>query len=163
MKDNIYRQLRRSNGLSREAASALSEELISPERLERIENGKMGIHPDEVLLLSDIYKEPSLCNHYCSTECPIGKQYVPEIKPKELSGIILEMLSSLNTMKNKQERLIEITADGAIDDGELEDFIEIQQKLENISITVESLQLWLEKMIDDKKINIDKYNKLKTK
>lgn len=163
MKENIYRQLREKQGFSREAASIEAKDMISPERLERIENGKMAIHPDEVLLLSDIYKQPSLCNHYCSNECPIGREYVPEIKVKDLSQIVLEMLSSLNSMNKKQERLIEITADGIIDDTELEDFIFIQNELERISITVETLQLWVEKMIDEKKINLEKYNLLKRK
>lgn len=163
MKENIYRQLREKQGFSREAASIEAGDMISPERLERIENGKMAIHPDEVLLLSDIYKHPSLCNYYCSNECPIGREYVPEIKVKDLSQIVLEMLSSLNSMKKNQERLIEITADGIIDDSELEDFIFIQNELERISITVETLQLWVEKMIDEKKINLEKYNLLKGK
>ena len=120
-------------------------------------------HPDEVLIMSEKYNEPSLCNHYCSNECPIGQKYVPEIKVRDLSQIVLEMLASLNSMKKSQERLIEITADGVIDDTELEDFINIQKELERISITVETLQLWAEKMIADGKIDMDKYNAIKEK
>ena len=70
------------------------------------------------------------------------------------------MLSSLNSMKKSQERLIEITADGMIDDDEIKDFVFIQKELERISITVETLQLWVEQMLADKKINIEKYNEL---
>ena len=36
--------------------------------------------------------------NYCANQCPIGQQYVPEIKVKDLSQIILEMLASLNSM-----------------------------------------------------------------
>ena len=81
---------------------------LQHERLERIENGKFPITPDEVMLLAEIYGEPTLCNHYCSKECPIGEKYVPEVKVKDLAQIVLEMLSSLNSMKKSQERLIEI-------------------------------------------------------
>ena len=158
--ENTYKAIRTRLGLSREEASELLES-ITPERLERIENGKFDIHPEEVKLMADKYKEPTLCNHYCSTECPIGRQYVPEVKVKDLTQIILEMLSSLNSMKKSQERLIEITADGKIDNEELEDFIFIQSELERISITVETLQLWAEQMIADGKIDIDKYNAIK--
>jgi len=158
--ENVYKAIRTRLGLSREEASELLE-TITPERLERIENGKFDIHPEEVKLMADKYKEPTLCNHYCSTECPIGQQYVPEVKVKDLTQIILEMLSSLNSMKKSQERLIEITADGKIDNEELEDFIFIQSELERISITVETLQLWAEQMIADGKIDIDKYNAIK--
>ena len=76
-----------------------------------------------------------------------GQEYVPEIKIKDLSQIVLEMLASLNAMNKRKDRLIEITADGTITPDELEDFVFIQQELERISITVETLQLWAEKML----------------
>ncbi|MDD5983486.1 MAG: hypothetical protein PUC07_06785, partial [Solobacterium sp.] len=89
----------------------------------------------------------------------IGKQYVPEIKIKDLSAITLEMLASLNSMHKKQERLIEIAADGRISNDELDDFINIQSELEKISITVEALQLWSEDMLAKGKIDIEEYKK----
>ncbi len=73
--------------------------------------------------MAEKYKQPSLCNYYCANQCPIGQHYVPEIKIKDLSQIVLEMLASLNSMENKKERLIEITVDGKITSDELEDFI----------------------------------------
>ncbi len=163
MSDTIYKEARKRHGLTRDEVcdkAMLLNNPIQPERLERIENGKFPITPDEVLLLADIYGEPTLCNRYCSKECPIGEKYVPEVKVKDLAQIVLEMLSSLNSMKKSQERLIEITADGAIDDDEIKDFVFIQRELERISITVEALQLWVEQMLADKKINLEKYNEI---
>ncbi|MBR5438039.1 MAG: helix-turn-helix transcriptional regulator [Clostridia bacterium] len=163
MADTIYKDIRKRHSLTRDDVCDKASEInlpIQPERLERIENGKYPITPDEVLLLSKIYGEPALCNHYCSRECPIGEKYVPEIKPKALAQIVLEMLSSLNSMKKSQERLIEITADGKIDDDEIEDFVYIQKELERISVTVEALQLWVEQMLADNKINLEKYNEI---
>ena len=107
--------------------------------------------------MAKAYKDPSLCNHYCSNECPIGMKYVPEVNIKDLSQVVLEMLASLNAMGKSRDRLIEITADGSIDNEELEDFIKIQKDLERISITVETLQLWTEKMIATGKIDMTKY------
>lgn len=164
MADTIYKETRKKHDLTRDDVcdkASLMDNPIQPERLERIENGKFPITPDEVMLLSEIYGEPTLCNHYCSKECPIGEKYVPEVKVKDLAQIVLEMLSSLNSMKKSQERLIEITADGMIDDEEIKDFVYIQKELERISITVETLQLWVEQMLADKKINIEKYNQIK--
>ena len=157
---NIYFRLRDELGLSREKASELLES-IPPERIERIENEKALPHPDEILVMADKYKAPHLCNYYCANECPIGQQYVPEIEIKDLSQIVLEMLASLNAMHRKQERLIEITADGNIEEHEIEDFVRIQEDLEKISITVETLQLWVEQMLANGKIDIDAYNKYK--
>lgn len=71
------------------------------------------------------------------------------------------MLASLNSISKKQERLIEITADGIIDKEEIKDFVKIQKELEQISITVETLQLWSEQMLANNSIDIDLYNKYK--
>ncbi|MBR6090480.1 MAG: helix-turn-helix transcriptional regulator [Anaerolineaceae bacterium] len=147
---SIYQQKREEMGLSREKAAELLK-FITADRIERIENGKSGAHPDEVALMAQKYQCPYLCNYYCANECEIGRQYVPEIKTKELSQIILEMLASLNSMQRKQERLIEITSDGVIDEAELHDFTAIQAELEKISITVETLQLWVEQNVKSRK------------
>ena len=157
---NRYQLIREELGLSREKASDLLES-ISPERLEKIENERTDPHPDEVLLMSQKYRKPSLCNHYCATQCPIGQQYVPEIKIKDLSQIVLETIASLNAMQKRKERLIEITVDGHISGDELADFVYIQQELEKISIAVETLQLWCERMLDTGIIDRKQYEVLK--
>lgn len=156
---NVFWQAREALGLSREAASELLE-TIPPERIERIETEKFMPHPDEVLLMAEKYKAPTLCNYYCSQICPIGQQYVPEIKVKDLSQIVLEMLASLNSVQRQTTRLIDIAADGIIDNDELKDFVHIQKELERISITVETLQLWSEQMLANGKINMEQYNAL---
>ena len=157
---NLYQVRREELGLSREKASELLES-IPPERIEKIENQKSLPHPEEVLVMADAYKTPNLCNYYCANDCPIGKQYVPEIEMKDLSQIVLEMLASLNAMKGKQERLIEITVDGKVDGEEIRDFVHIQDELEKISITVEALQLWAEQMLAENKIDVEAYRTYK--
>lgn len=159
---NIYHKTRETLQLTRETASELLES-ISPERIEKIENERSLPHPDEVLLMAEKYKQPSLCNYYCANQCPIGQQYVPEVKIKDLSQIVLEMLASLNSMSKQKERLIEITVDGKITGDELEDFIYIQEELERISIAVETLQLWSERMLATGVIDSEQYNAHKSK
>ena len=159
---NIYHRTRESLQLTREAASELLES-ITPERIEKIENERSLPHPDEVLVMAEKYKQPSLCNFYCANQCPIGQQYVPEVKIKDLSQIVLEMLASLNAMQKKKERLIEITVDGEVSEDELKDFIYIQEELERISIAVETLQLWSERMLATGKIDPELYRKYREK
>ena len=153
---NIYQRTREGLDLTREQASELMV-TMSPERIEKIENERSMPHPDEVLLMSDQYKQPDLCNYYCANQCPIGAQYVPEIKIKDLSQIVLETIASLNAMQKKKDRLMEITVDGQITDDELEDFVHIQQELEKISVAVETLQLWCERMLDTGAIDREQY------
>ena len=153
-----YQLAREALGLSREKASELLE-TIAPERIEKIESERSLPRPDEVLIMAEKYKTPSLCNYFCARQCPIGQQYVPEIRNSELSDIVLKMLASLNAMDRKKERLIEIAADGTISKDEIDDFVHIQKELECISVTVETLQLWVEKMLANGRIDTEAYNK----
>ena len=153
---NIYQRIREGLELTREEAAELLA-TMSPERIEKIESERSMPHPDEVLLMSDQYKQPSLCNYYCANQCPIGRLDVPEIKVKDLSQIVLETIASLNAVQKKKERLIEITVDGKISGDELEDFVSIQEELEKISVAVETLQLWCERMLDTGAIDKERY------
>ena len=159
---NIYHTTRESLKLTRETASDLLV-TMSPERIEKIENERSMPHPDEVLLMSDQYKHPSLCNYYCANQCPIGQQYVPEIKVKDLSQIVLELLASLNAVSKQKDRLIEITADGEISDDQIEDFVSIQEELERISVAAETLQFWCEKMLATGVLDEELYNAYRRK
>ena len=157
---NLYQRTREGLDLTREEASELLA-TMSPERIEKIENERVEPHPEEVLLMSDKYKQPGLCNYYCANQCPIGQQYVPEVKIKDLSQIVLETIASLNTMQKKKDRLIEITVDGKITGDELSDFVRIQEELEKISIAVETLQLWCERMLDTGAIDKAQYEAIR--
>ena len=159
---NLFQLGREELGYSREKASELLN-WISPERIEKIENEKSLPYPDEVLTMAAFYKNPKLCNYYCAKLCPIGQEYVPEVNIKDLPQIILEMIASLNSMNRKKERLIEIAADGQITGDEIEDFVRIQDELEKISISVETLQLWSERMLATGVIDMEAYQTYKKK
>lgn len=149
---NIYQISRENIGYSREAAS---EQLgfVSADRIEKIESEKTMPHPEEVLAMADSYKNPSLCNYFCSKECPIGREYVPEVRAKELSQITLEMLATLNKLTHDKERLIEITVDGELSEDEIPDFLKIKSELEKMALAIDSLNLWIEHTIATGKID----------
>ena len=69
------------------------------------------------------------------------------------------MLASLNCVNLEKDRLIEITADGKIEGDEIDDFIHIRQELERISLTVETLQLWTERMLANGQIDAETYKR----
>lgn len=145
---NIYQKKREELKWSREKASEMLQG-ISASRLEKIESGKVIPDAEEILIMMKGYKAPEFRNHYCSCECRMGQNYIPELKSKQLSQIVLEMLAYLNSVQSKKDRLIEITVDGNIDSDELADFIEIRNQLEKIASTVESLKLWSEAVIEE--------------
>ena len=145
---SVYQEMREKLDLTREKASELIG-FISPAKLEQIENGKVSVQPEDVIAMADCYKAPELCNYYCSQECPIGQQYVPEIKVKDLAQIAIETLNSLNKMGKEKDRLLEIVEDGQITPDEYKDFFEIKKTLEKIALSVDTLQLWVDKSIAD--------------
>lgn len=142
---NIYQLSREAAELTRFAASEAL--FISEDRIEKIEYETAAPRPDEVMAMADCYKNRALCNYYCSHECPIGQEYVPEVKIKDLSQITLEMLANLNSLSKEKDRLVEITVDGAISKDEMPDFLRIQEHLEKMSLAVDALKLWVDNAV----------------
>ena len=151
---NIYQLYRENAELTRDKASEIMG-FVSADRIEKIESEKSLPHPDEIMAMAECYKQPDLCNYFCSHECPIGQEYVPEVKIKDLSQITLEKVASLNSLEKEKNRLIEITVDGQITEDEFEDFKRIQTQLDNISMAVDSMKLWIQKTIADGKLAQD--------
>ena len=149
---NIYQLCREKCEYTRQKASEIME-YISDDRIEKIESEKSLPHPDEILAMAECYKAPELCNYFCANECPIGQKHVKEVKVQDLSQIILEMIASLNAMNKEKERLIEITADGEITDDEIRDFNNIKEQLDRISVSIETLRLWVDRTIAEGKLD----------
>lgn len=141
-----FQKRREELGLSREQA-VKDMPGMTHDRLEGIENRRIAATPEDILLLAERYHDPSLCNAYCSGQCSIGQRYVPEVRVGELPSIVLGMIATLNNVGAMKDRLIEIAADGIIDEDERKDFTAIQDQLEELSIAVEALQLWVEKTL----------------
>ena len=57
------------------------------------------------------------------------------------------MISTLNSLEKEKDRLIEITEDGQISEDEMEDFSRIRAQLDKISLSVESLRLWVDRTV----------------
>lgn len=148
---NIYQEMREALDLTREKASELLQ-FISEDRLEKIENDKCEVRPEEILKMAEVYKRADLNNYYCSNMCPIGKKYIPQAENKDLSQITLEMLSTLNSLEKEKNRLIEITVDGKISEDEKTDFETIKKQLDDMSKTITELKIWIDSELNKKEI-----------
>ena len=148
---SIYQITRESLGLTREKAGELIPG-FSPERIEKIENERVQIRPDDVKLMAEYYKAPGLCNYYCSEECPIGKGRTPLVESRELVQIAVETINGINRLNRVKDRLLEIAEDGTISPDEYEDFAEIRETLEKLQVSVSTLQLWLEQKMAEGEI-----------
>ncbi len=156
---SVYFRAREEAGLTRAQASEIIG-TISESRLEKLETGKLTVYPEDVVDLAAAYKRPELCNYYCTHECRIGQNSVPEVTSASLAEITLGILSSLNSLENQKNRLVEITADGVISDDELPDFVSIQKELDHVDRVLESLKLWVSGTIASGKINKEKLDQL---
>lgn len=151
---SVYEEIRNEKLDWTRAKAALELEWIDENRLERIEKNRAAIRPDEVVRMAEVYDEPSLCNHYCAMQCPIGQDgkvpYVGQPERSELPIIVLQMIASHNNMSQMKDRLIEIAADGDVTDNEMEEFESIRKELEKITSTVKTLEMWAEKAIKNR-------------
>lgn len=158
----IYQLCREESGLTREKAS---EKMIgiSASRIEKIEYELQEPTPYDVVQMADCYKRPDLCNYFCSHKCTIGDRYVPEVEVSELSNIILETIASLDEINPLTSRLIQIARDGKITDDEIKDFAFISKKLDEVSLAIDSLNLWVDKTASENNLNIELLNAEKEK
>ena len=150
---SVYQIAREELSLTREEASELMPGM-TPERIEKIENGRVHVQPDDVMLLAKGYKRPHLCNYYCSHECPIGQEYVPEVQAKELGQIAIETVNCINRLNRDMSRFFEIVEDGTVNPWEYEDFLRIKDMMEKISLSADALELWLEQAIASGKVKV---------
>lgn len=142
--DNLYYFVRTEKGLSRDKACKLFER-ISPDRLERIENGKVLPNPEEIMELAEKYGEPNIRNYYCANQCPMGRNYVSEVENLDLSQATLQIIAQINKISSYKDRLIEIASKGHVTEGYSEEFDMITSELEELQNAIDSLILWKEK------------------
>ena len=126
---------------SREGASEVTG--IDRTRLAYIELGTVIPHPDDALMLSDVYNAPELCNHFCSTQCPLGRGKVEPVRMAELEGTTLQLLQTLNALdlETIKTELVDIAADGKIDTEERPRMECILQTLTDAANKIEAMKL----------------------
>ncbi len=155
---NIYFTSREGAGMTRAAASEAT--FLSESRIEKIEYDQVRPNPEDVVAMAQAYRKPALCNYYCSNDCAIGLRSVPELKETGLTQIVLSLLDSFNSMSAERDRLIRIAADGEISPEELPEFMAIKKQLTDISVAVDTLQLWIDSRIAEGKISKEDYESL---
>ena len=126
---------------------------VTESRLVKLEHGEATIQPEDVVAMAKRYNKPELRNYYCCNECAIGRIDAPEVTFNGgIHEILVNMAVSLRNVNHEKIRLMEILEDGKVDSDEQADYEKISEELEHISMTIEALQLWCEKMkLNDKK------------
>ena len=139
----IYQLCREAAGLTRAEASDKME-AVSDSKIEKFEYETQEPTPYDIIQMADAYKRPELCNYYCS-------------------HIVLETIAGLNEINPLTGRLIQIARDGKISDDEMRDFAFISKKLDEISLAIDSLNLWVNKTASEQDLNLELLNAEKEK
>ncbi len=97
----------------------------------------------------------------------MGKQSTRENKTiyqlcREAAGLT-RAEASLNEINPLTGRLIQIARDGKISDDEMKDFAYISKKLDEISLAIDSLNLWVDKTAGEQGLNLELLNAEKEK
>lgn len=127
---------------SREGAADIMS--IDRGRLYRIESGITNPYPEEIRLMADLYSAPELENYYCTTMCPLGGD-MPKAELADLDRISLRALSAFRKVSETKELLLDITADGVIEENERPDLEKVLENLEELEQVAHSLKIWVKK------------------
>lgn len=118
---------------------------ISASQLQDYELGiTKCIPPDNILRMADIYNAPELRYMYCREMCPLGDN-IPKIQDEDLDRISLRALSSFRKISEAKELLLDITADGIIEEEEKTDLDRIVKILDEVNEISQNLKVWIEK------------------
>lgn len=126
---------------------------IELNRLAKIELDVKQPHPEEIVLMADLYKAPELENWYCSKMCPIGKRCCSLLKDNEFSKLernILKLSRNGKKLPQLVDTLTDMAYDGVIDKNEgaiMKN--EIKDDLTEMLKTVEQVLLWIDKNVGD--------------
>lgn len=127
---------------SREGAADIMS--IDRGRLYRIESRIANPYPEEIRLMADLYNAPELENYYCTNICPLGGD-MPKADIATLDRISIRALSTFRKLGDTKEMLLDVAADGIVDESEKADMQKILENLEELEQVAQSLKLWVKK------------------
>lgn len=148
-KDNVFCKARLEAALYNDKlkSRAGAAEALGYASESTIADWELGIcipTPEAALKMSDLYNAPELVNIYCRCMCPLGVD-VPKADIATLDRISISALSIFRKLEGTKEMLLDIAADGKVDESEKEDMQKILDNLEELEQVAQSLRLWVKK------------------
>ena len=148
--NNLYLQSRDRAGITNRLDAAWMLH-ISDRTLARWEALETVPPAEKVLAMEEKYGDRKLAARHCSEVCPIGRRRANKVEDKSLEAAVLGLIKEYNDVKFIRDRLIEIAADGVIDETEREDFDGIMAELADLEQKIYTLKLWAAAGFRDKK------------
>lgn len=144
---NIYQTARENTRITQEKAAEILD--ISVESIRTYENFKRTPSAKMVIKMSEAYNTPEILNHYCCSECPIGKLTISPIHKENINNIYklsINIFNLLGTGNKMGELLLKVVEDGQITEDEKPTVDYIVNSLKELSGFTSDLVIALEKL-----------------
>lgn len=141
---NVYFEARKRAGIN-SRMEASNHLYVEPETIGKWETNKCVPSPESVLLMSELYGDPLLVNHYCTEKCPIGANCYNKLNNKDLAVVSLQMIRSLRELEEAKDKLLDITEDGVIEDNEMAELDFVMDFFDKMEKTIQELKMSIKK------------------
>ena len=145
---NIYKNARKSAGMTQEKAAQLLN--VSVDSLRDYEQSQRPVPSDVASAMCDVYQAPYLAVQHLRRSSELGKRVVPEIQLKDLPEAVLSVLAAVQRFIVKRDAMIEIVADGKIEEDEQAEWNEIMDRMNNLFVAMANMRFFERRASDVK-------------
>ena len=135
---NIYKNARKSAGFTQEKAAQLLS--VSVDSLRDYEQSQRPVPSDVASAMCDVYQAPYLAVQHLRLSSELGKRVVPEIELKDLPEAVIGVLAAVQKFIIKRDAMIEIVADGKIEEDEQAEWNEIMDRMNNLFVAIPAIR-----------------------
>ena len=142
--ESMYARHRNAAGMTQERAAELLG--VAPRTLQAWERGESTPPNARVLAMCDIYCSPTLAIEHLRYSSIIAYDVLPAVKAVPVAQAVCQLLSAIRKLEeiHAEDKLLEIAADGRVDEIERADFEQLLIELDPIMAAVLSLRYAVE-------------------
>lgn len=132
----MYARYRNAAGMTQEYAAELLG--VATRTLAAWERGESKPSDERVLSMVDIYCAPTLAIEHLRATTAIARGILPPVDAVPLPQAVCQLLSSIRTLEeiHAEDKLLEIAADGKVDEIEAPSFSRLLEELEPVMAAV---------------------------
>ena len=135
---NIYKNARKSAGFTQEKSAQLLS--VSVDSLRDYEQSQRPVPSDVASAMCDVYQAPYLAVQHLRQSSELGKRVVPEIELKDLPEAVIGVLAAVQKFIIKRDAMIEIVADGKIEEDEQAEWDEIMDRMNSLFVAMANMR-----------------------
>lgn len=138
--ESIYARYRKAAGMTQEYAAELLG--VAVRTLAAWERGESKPSDERVLSMVDVYCAPTLAIEHLRATTAIARGILPPVDAVPLPQAVCQLLSAIRTLEeiHAGDKLLQIAADGKVDDMEAPDFARLLEELEPVMAAVLALK-----------------------